>query len=184
MVRTLLILARRAAGPAWAITAELAWHLAGQAWAFAVLAAGLGWLATRLPAAIASATSKAYAVEARVNGLVPAVSNALNNAATAQSTASSAQSTASSAQSTANNALPRGGGTVTGDLHVNGRLYLASGSMPQSLGGGAVQNNDGFGGGVWTATQAAHLSSWQDNYNLTVNFVNNMRNTLNAAGVL
>lgn len=196
--------AARHAGLASAAAAAAAWHLAGAVWAVGLMALAIGWLAGQLTAAKLSSAdlAKSYSTEGRVDALVPKVADAHNAANTAQSTANSAQSTANSAQSTADNALPKTGGSVNGDLHVygylygsggtltcgdalrvNGRLYLPSGSIPQSLGGGAAQNNDGFGGGVWTANQASHLSSWQDNYNLTVNFVNNMRDALNAAGI-
>jgi hypothetical protein len=88
----LMILVLRLAWPAWAVFAELAWHLAGQAWAFAVLAAGLAWVAARLPAAVAAASSKAYAVETRVDGLVPVVHGALTTANSAQADANTALS--------------------------------------------------------------------------------------------
>lgn len=107
------LLGTRLAGPAWALAAEAAWHLLGAAWAFAVLTAAIGWLAARLPAAMATAaaaTAKAAAVENRVDALVPAVNDAKDAAATAQSTA--------------NNALPRSGGSVSGDLTVGGYLNV------------------------------------------------------------
>lgn len=129
-MRLARLLSIRLTGPAWALAAELAWHLLGAAWAFTVLAAAIGWLAARLPAAMATAaaaTAKAAAVENRVDALVPAVNDAKDAAATAQSSANSAQSAANSAQSTADNALPKSGGYVSGDLHIQGTLWGTGG---------------------------------------------------------
>ncbi len=56
-----------------------------------------------------------------INGLIAAVRVLANNA---QSAANTAQSTANSANTNANNRLPKSGGTISGNLDIEGKLNL------------------------------------------------------------
>jgi hypothetical protein len=74
---------RALAASLWLIGAELALHLAGQAWGFTVLAAAVGWLATTGLGMAGSAITKATAVESRVDDLVPVIADAHTTATSA-----------------------------------------------------------------------------------------------------
>lgn len=67
---------------------------------------------------ITSTVSSTYATKSALNTTNSNVTAAQTAAATAQSTAATAQTTANAAQSTADNALPKSGGTMTGELKI------------------------------------------------------------------
>jgi len=129
----------RAPGLAWAGAAELAWHALGPAWAFAVLAAALAWLTTWLPAAIAAvpaAAEKAYAVEDRLNALVPKIPSP-KAAPAAHSDSTSGPGDGS--YSASNSSYAMGGGTLVS--------YNPQGSGNN---GGSNSNTSGVGAPAYT----------------------------------
>jgi hypothetical protein len=132
---------RRGGVLSWVAAAELARQLAGLGAAWLVLAAGLAAVMVAGGAWMAAATAKAAATSARVDALVPAIANA----------------------------LPKSGGTITGDLHVNGVLYGTGGNLhvgdaltvDQNLTVHGSAGTDGalhVGGSVLTDTQLGFLS--------------------------
>jgi len=72
----------------------------------------------------ATADSKAVTAGSYANSAYTQANTATTNAATADSKAVTAGSYANSAFTTANNALPRTGGTLSGDLGVTGNLFV------------------------------------------------------------
>lgn len=72
--------------------------------------------------AATNAATAASSAQATANSASTAASDAASAASAAQSTANAASTTAASAQTTANNALPKSGGTVSGNLTVTGTL--------------------------------------------------------------
>lgn len=73
---------------------------------------------------ILQAQEAAEAAQSTAAAAQTAATAAATAAANAQSTANSASTAASAAQSTANNALPKSGGTVSGNLNITGNLTL------------------------------------------------------------
>ena len=133
--------------------AEFAAHWLSLGWGFMVLTAGFVFVAVHVTAGIATVTSKAAATEARVAALVPIVG---------------------SVNTTANNALPKSGGTITGNLNVNSNLAGAGGGTLEVTthlhAGGTIQadnqvlaNSVNVGGSGSSATLAingnVHASS-------------------------
>jgi hypothetical protein len=92
------------AAAAWAGAAELAWQVAGHAWAFGVLLAAFAWLAATVNATVQSASAKAYANAARISAIEPL----------------------------ALGALPASGGTLTGNLDITGTLTVAGNLTAQA----------------------------------------------------
>jgi hypothetical protein len=141
-----------AAGRAWAgagMTAalELAWHLAGPAWAFGMLAAALSWW---LPYAVMpparTAMEKAAAVERRVNGLVPVIS-----AAQAATAAVDTRVTNLSGRTTDQAGLPDGG--INGSSATSG---LSNGTINGTSGGASAGTAHTHGAGSYAVASGQH----------------------------
>lgn len=105
--------------------AEFTAHWLSLGWGFMVITAAFVFTAVHVTAGMALATAKAAATEARVAALVPIVNNV---------------------NSTANNALPKSGGTITGNLNVNNNLAGSGGGTLEVSSGvhssGSVQADD------------------------------------------
>jgi hypothetical protein len=141
----------RAGGLAWAGAAEVAWHLLGPAWAFGLLAAALLWW---LPAAImppmVTAADKAYAVEDRLNALVPKIpSPKAAPAAHSDNTSSPGDGS----YSASNSSYGMGGGTVLS--------YNPGGSGNNGGASGSPTSNGTTGGGYTGGASNGGVTSGQ-----------------------
>jgi hypothetical protein len=117
--------------------AELAGHWLGLGYGFLVMLAAFTFVALRMSATMATGSNalvKAQAAHQRLDLLVPKVGTI--------------ETTANGAQTTANNALPKSGGTVTGNLTVNGDHTIAGNLLGS---GGTLTTGSNFhvsGGGA------------------------------------
>jgi hypothetical protein len=121
---------RRAPGLAAVAAAEAAWHLLGPAWAFGLLAAAIMWW---LPAAIMPPAVKAYAVEDRLNALVPQIPSPkaapAGHSDTTSSPGNSSYGASNSSYGASNGSWSMGGGsqvTYAQDVGNNGGANSAT----------------------------------------------------------
>jgi hypothetical protein len=152
-----------------ALAESLAYFLS-LTWGFMALLLAFAVVSTRM----AATGAKAYTTEARINAILPvlgqhltlisaaqsAANGAQSTANTANTSANNAQGTANNAQSTANEAigLADNGGTINGDLHVNGNFFSTGNvNCPQlySSGDGHVGGNFFSAGTVNSSGQTA-----------------------------
>lgn len=120
-----------------AFGADLAWNLAGAFWGFSLLALLVVWVALHQLHVTTANTSKTVAVEQRLNATVAATAPAVD--------------------------LVANGGTVGGDVHVQGVLYGTGGTL--TIGDTAqftASGNGPTGGNTFlgmTNSQASFLAS-------------------------
>jgi hypothetical protein len=175
------------------LSADAAWETAGAFWGFTILAFVALWAAMNAMSANPAAnhaSAKAYSVEARLNAHVVAAAPAINlvaNGGTVNGNLYTAGDhhvggnlygsggtlpVGDTAQFNASGNGPTGGNTFLG--LTNSQASFLGGQSQMSGEGSQSLGTDGFGGGVWTASQASSLSTLQGLLNATTGGLNNL----------